>query len=458
MRSSEIISMIRSNLSLGLFVFLGFILLFSFGYFIVYKKFLKGSKKIKLKSIFFPSLLLIYMFMVVAATLLDRGAIGVRQVNLHIFSSYREAWNQWSLRGWQYQILNILMFMPFGFLLPIVSNKFRSFKKIFMASLGFTLFIETIQLLTARGVFELDDIFNNLLGGILGYSIIKGLYYLFKKKDIKRGVLFFIPISTIILGFFIMFNAYDSKELGNLYIDPNYRYNMKNIELTSSLEFRRDKEVDKVYKVSSYTKEEALEFAKNLLSGLGVSEKDIEVIDYQKDSIYKGGDYILWIDKSDRRFNIRDFSVEGDSKTALDEDEAYRKLKEYAIDFPEDMDYKIEDDLSIFIADGIRKENKLFRGEISLESSNGEIVRIENNIVSYEEYSEEDLKTEYEAWEDIVNGNFNYYRDDVKKIELLEILDDYMLDSKGYYQPVYNVRAKIDKEDSNIYIRRVRDR
>ena len=66
---------------------------------------------------------------------------------------------------------NIAIFMPFGFLVPILGRKKRKFW--FTALLGFelSLSVECIQLVTKTGCFDVDDIFLNTIGGMLGYLV-----------------------------------------------------------------------------------------------------------------------------------------------------------------------------------------------------------------------------------------------------------------------------------------------
>jgi len=63
---------------------------------------------------------------------------------------------------------NVLAFAPFGFILPIISVRNRNLLKITLLSLEFSLTIETIQLMLKVGIFDVDDLFMNTLGGILG--------------------------------------------------------------------------------------------------------------------------------------------------------------------------------------------------------------------------------------------------------------------------------------------------
>ena len=67
---------------------------------------------------------------------------------------------------------NILVFAPFGILVPIIRRKKTGFFYVFFLTLCFSLFIETVQLVTKVGVFDVDDLIMNTVGGILGYLIV----------------------------------------------------------------------------------------------------------------------------------------------------------------------------------------------------------------------------------------------------------------------------------------------
>lgn len=77
---------------------------------------------------------------------------------------------------------NVLAFMPFGFLLPIVFKKSRNIWSITIVSFLFSLFVETMQLTFHVGGFDVDDILLNTMGGFFGYLIYKLIYKLFKRQ------------------------------------------------------------------------------------------------------------------------------------------------------------------------------------------------------------------------------------------------------------------------------------
>lgn len=66
-------------------------------------------------------------------------------------------------------LLNIILFMPLGFLLPYIWPKLNGWKTILLA-FAVSSAIETTQYLAHWGCLGLDDIFNNTLGACIGYS------------------------------------------------------------------------------------------------------------------------------------------------------------------------------------------------------------------------------------------------------------------------------------------------
>ena len=70
----------------------------------------------------------------------------------------------------------MLMFVPLGFLLPVVFKNFRSTFKTTLLVFLFSFSIEVIQYFIGRSA-DIDDLILNTLGGIIGY----GIFILFNK-------------------------------------------------------------------------------------------------------------------------------------------------------------------------------------------------------------------------------------------------------------------------------------
>ncbi|MGL5259026.1 MAG: VanZ family protein [Lachnospiraceae bacterium] len=66
---------------------------------------------------------------------------------------------------------NILVFVPFGFMLPSIWTKAKKCMITLFWGLLFVVGIETFQLFSAFGAFDVDDILLNMLGIMLGYLL-----------------------------------------------------------------------------------------------------------------------------------------------------------------------------------------------------------------------------------------------------------------------------------------------
>lgn len=73
-------------------------------------------------------------------------------------------------------ILNIILFVPLGFLLPAVWKEYRLFKRTAWAGFLLSLFIEILQIFTFR-LTDVDDLITNTAGAVLGYCISKKLSF-----------------------------------------------------------------------------------------------------------------------------------------------------------------------------------------------------------------------------------------------------------------------------------------
>lgn len=65
---------------------------------------------------------------------------------------------------------NVLIFVPFGFFMPMAS-RYRSFLSTLFWSFGLSLCVESFQLITRVGSFDVDDLLLNTIGGVAGYII-----------------------------------------------------------------------------------------------------------------------------------------------------------------------------------------------------------------------------------------------------------------------------------------------
>jgi glycopeptide antibiotics resistance protein len=135
--------------------------------------------------------LIIWSAVVLFMTLLGRRYHDyyIQNYNLELFSCYRKIIAEHNRSILISTIQNIVMFIPIGFTLSVVFKNRRPFVFSLLISFAFSLLIETGQLLLKSGTFELDDLFNNTLGALLGiavYLVINGIVKLSNKKKGRR--------------------------------------------------------------------------------------------------------------------------------------------------------------------------------------------------------------------------------------------------------------------------------
>lgn len=115
-------------------------------------------------------------------------------------------------------LLNVVLFVPLGFFLPILSKKFRSIKTAILTGISLSLFIEIVQIFTLRTT-DINDLITNTLGTLLGYlfavfvdKLAKGRLMTEKCDDsIKNffasAIIAFTVVFTVVQYAALMFNT-----------------------------------------------------------------------------------------------------------------------------------------------------------------------------------------------------------------------------------------------------------
>jgi glycopeptide antibiotics resistance protein len=151
--------------------------------------------------------LTVYILSVLYLTLLNRSMNADMLYNLKLFWSYQDMMRVPGYFYYKVIVLNILLFVPFGFLPAFLIKRFNSIKIIVLLAFLFSSYIELSQLLFRRGLFELDDLFNNSLGALIGYGIFYSFHGLFTNKidKITRFILGLLPCLTVSSFFIVIY-------------------------------------------------------------------------------------------------------------------------------------------------------------------------------------------------------------------------------------------------------------
>lgn len=102
----------------------------------------------------------------------EKGVVleGLDTANFTLFKTIRMYIDYaYKLNSFENLVGNIVVFIPFGFLLPYVIAKGRNFFVMLLNVFIFTVGIEVFQLFSAFGAFDVDDILLNCAGAVIGY-------------------------------------------------------------------------------------------------------------------------------------------------------------------------------------------------------------------------------------------------------------------------------------------------
>lgn len=198
----ETISKELEKMPLYLIAVAGVLLLtFLFLYVIALKK--KNMDEVQkkwLKKISINGMLLLFLTSIIVITLLCRVPGKEYRVQLRLFNNImQDHMNRSIIRG----VCNMALFIPIGFLLHWESRKLSKICRSMVFAFGLSLLIETLQLISRKGTFDVDDILFNVAGAIIGIGLVKFVKYVFGKKSALR-YLFRVIIAFFLLLFLLI--------------------------------------------------------------------------------------------------------------------------------------------------------------------------------------------------------------------------------------------------------------
>jgi len=172
---------IEAYITLSLIFLAGFIILYIPIFFVLRKRGINITRQISYVGLFWS------VFLIIFATIFFQG------VTTNLFNPDGATFRldlvpfTWAEGGWARMtsevIPNILMFIPFGFFLPLVWDRAKKWYVTIGIALLFSVCVEVIQFFIGRAA-DIDDVILNTLGGIIGYGAYKVFACLIK---LKRG-------------------------------------------------------------------------------------------------------------------------------------------------------------------------------------------------------------------------------------------------------------------------------
>ena len=117
-----------------------------------------------------------FVFLIYASTIIFRESSEATNSHFTPFWSYRNCFHNGEFLLDPEVALNILVFLPVGFLL-VLTFKGLSWWHAMLIGCGISVSIEVLQYFLKRGLSEFDDVFSNTLGCLIGLGACKMIEY-----------------------------------------------------------------------------------------------------------------------------------------------------------------------------------------------------------------------------------------------------------------------------------------
>lgn len=463
----DMMTVLQALLRWGVLALIGgaSIALVMFLVYVIYKKVFHGKKTITKTQGVVAFLLSCWLLLVVALTIASRGANYTGSFNIDFFSGYINAWNKWSISELQLILFNMLMFVPLGFLLPLLWRKAERFKVTCLVSVSTTVLIEMSQLLTGNGIFEFDDLFHNSLGSLFGYFCIMAILSTIREKRVRFAPVAKVLILPCLIGMIIggVFWAYENQPYGNMALLPAAKQDMSQVNLTTDLTLSEAPASASIYRNVNANDHAYTE-------RIAAAVADVERISFSGNTRREGDTKIYLGETTQENETQLDFFVRTGTwsfttwadAALLTKHAAKHHRQKYENWFKEN---ELLPDTAVFSVQNNNTlrwdavvENDLAANTAAFASG---IVLMQfddhGNAASlvYEMYwntyvAKESIISPKEAFAEVEAGNFEQFApfqaNDHLYVEKLEL--DYAYDTKGFYQPVYRFEGYINEREN----------
>lgn len=442
-----ILWMLQNSLLLVLLVGIAASAVLGITYFIHKRKY-KGKKKYPWGKVFLCLVFIGYLAVVLYATTF-RASFGHRAYNLHLFRAWREAWNNFSVKNWANVLLNIALFGPLGFLLPLMGWKFRKWYVTIPTGFAFSLAIELFQLIMGRGVCDVDDLFCNSLGAAIGYFIIMTILSLRNKKGKRvKPVLAYGSLSLIcVMAVCSVFAAYHMQEYGKLPNAAAFTTDTSGMAWNLECDLPTVEDEVPVYRTQTRSIEECDAFGEFFRKIVGAEYTTISY--YQEAAYYmdqagdENGTHFLFVSYMDPSYEYS-FGL-GDDPVWCDADRETIEaaLSDLPVSIPEYADFTADGNgWHTFRVDQHVDGAGMVDGVLRCRyAEDGTIRELENKLLSYSYHDRVNVISPEEAYEQLRDGKFGsggfFESLNPDKVSVISCRLGYEIDTKGFYQPVY---------------------
>lgn len=410
------------------------------------------ERKLETKGVILTITLWWYVSFIICITLLFRDKMsGVEESgNLVPIRSILEAIEEFNTEKILHYLANVLLFVPVGTLLAIKAKKSWHFivGPVVCAALSCT--IEILQVLFKVGIYDIDDIILNTLGGSWGWILCRSIIQKEKKKTWKLIVCSLLVFAGIGIYYTVQPYGTTKYRLGE-------KAKVERVEFSNEFQEANIPATENTYKILGESKSQAENTVTLIFDYLDASIAEYIVYDnccvcYSEDRTFS-----LWYYYKDQHFEIKNYTYGIDEKIDASSTTGIREfLTAIEVRIPESVEYTREDDNIKIIASFVPEDQLFYDGDITLRRNGTWIESFAFDIKKLDIYKTEKLRQQQDIQEQLEQGEFYCNSiEEGEKISLIccESVDIvYEQDSRNYYRPIYKITAIIDGIEHELFI------
>lgn len=389
--------------------------------------------------------LALFMLLIVRGEGFSLGGYGWYSIDL--FHEYRSLARSFTAGAFINIGMNILIFVPFGFLFTLPFGERRSRWLVIPLGMLATLIVEFVQLVTRCGIADVDDLFNNTLGVLCGFALARMCMNILTRRAL-RAVICAVLTLAFLSPPFIAWGISSSSSYGVSSYEPGGR-----APVTGEIVFSPAAEefigggqrTYEFYSTAGGTLDDARACAERFFANFGL-ECDMEDL-YDESAYLRDGPDFVFYNYSGPEIEFcasEDFTDE--QVDALSETRLRELASSWGLEIPDAAVFENQGEGNYrftLAPDGKLGGTVLFTVREERDPSNENTVRIEWGIFDLTAAGSAKIPSKEQCIAELQRGDYGGWIDSPdKKLNIVSASVEYDLDSKGTYRPMLRLEAE----------------
>ena len=381
----------------------------------------------------------LFMLLIVRGDGFSLGGYGWYSIDL--FHEYRSLARSFTANSFINVGMNILIFVPFGFLFALPFGERRSRWLVILLGILATLLVELFQFVTRCGIADVDDVFNNTLGVLCGFAFAR-MCLAIRARRALRAVICAVLTIAFLSPPFIAWAVSSSSSYGVSGYDPGGR-----APVTGEIEFSPaaesfiggEQRTYEFYSTAGGTLDDARACAERFFAnfGLGIETEDL----YDESAYFRDGPDFVFYNYAGPEIEFcasEDFA--GERFDALSEARLRELSSSWGLEIPAAAVFENQGEGNYrftLAPDGKLGGTVLFTVREEPDPADGNSVRIEWGIFDLTTAGKAALPSVDECIAELKRGDYGGWIGSTGgKLTIVSAAVEYDLDSKGTFRPM----------------------